>query len=63
MNPRLALLRSLLTPAQLAQLEKVKTALDGDPTCLDRQEHGNAKCIQGIPGVASSSAEGARIED
>lgn len=41
---RYEFIRSLLTPAQLADLEKVQDALDADPACLekDKEEKENA---------------------
>lgn len=57
MKSRFQLLHSLLSPEQMQQLERVRGALDKDPTCLDRADGKNEKRIQGISAVTPSSSK------
>jgi hypothetical protein len=55
MSPRYSLLRSLLSPAQLADLEKVQSALEADPTCLEKHRE---KRIHRLPDQQNGLSEG-----
>lgn len=63
MTARFAMLRSLLSPAQLEQFGRVRDALDKDPTCLDRKGDKHEERIQGLPAVEVGGSEGSRELD
>ena len=66
MNPRLALLHSMLTAKQLAELSKVQAALAIDPECLEKhrdamqeKKHGNEELVHGVSSQQVGDAQDA----